>query len=74
VWHSDCESGFAHGGPLPFEAIRTEGFLYVEYRSGWRELYDLRKDPYELNNLAGSPSMRATQQGLGSELNALLRE
>ena len=68
------ESGFAHGGPPPFEAIRTEGFLYVEYRSGWRELYDLRKDPYELNNLAGSPSMRATQQGLGSELNALLRE
>ena len=27
-------------------------WLYVEYRNGWRELYDLRRDPYELRNLA----------------------
>ncbi len=32
------------------EALRTEDRLYVEYGDGGRELYDLTKDPYELNN------------------------
>ena len=33
-----------------FEAVRTEDYLYVEYETGERELYDLREDPYELDN------------------------
>ncbi len=32
-------------------ALRTEHEVYVEYRSGPRELYDLRTDPYQLQNL-----------------------
>jgi len=32
--------------------LRTQKALYVEYDSGDREFYDLRVDPYELNNLA----------------------
>jgi N-acetylglucosamine-6-sulfatase len=32
-------------------ALRTEDHLYVEYETGESELYDLRKDPYELNNV-----------------------
>jgi N-acetylglucosamine-6-sulfatase len=32
------------------KALRTEDYLYVEYKTGEHELYDLRKDPYELNN------------------------
>ncbi len=44
----------ASGKPTPYEAIRTPGFLYVEYRDGEREFYDLRTDPFELNNIAGS--------------------
>ncbi len=32
------------------EAIRTREHLYVEYGNSERELYDLRKDPYELDN------------------------
>jgi N-acetylglucosamine-6-sulfatase len=32
------------------EAIRTEGHLYAEYGNGERELYDLREDPYQLDN------------------------
>ena len=32
------------------KAVRTEDHLYVEYGNDERELYDLREDPYQLNN------------------------
>jgi N-acetylglucosamine-6-sulfatase len=32
------------------EAVRTADHLYVEYGNGERELYDLREDPYQLDN------------------------
>jgi N-acetylglucosamine-6-sulfatase len=47
------EQDRASGNPPSYEAIRTPRFLYVEYRDGEREFYDLQSDPYELNNLAG---------------------
>ena len=34
-------------------AVRTEGHLYVEYETGERELYNLREDPYQLDNHYG---------------------
>lgn len=34
-----------------YHGIRTTRYLYVEYVTGERELYDLRRDPYELHNL-----------------------
>ena len=36
----------------PFRALRGEEVLYVEYETGERELYYLRKDPFQLSNLA----------------------
>ncbi len=36
----------------PFRALRGEEVLYVEYETGERELYNLRKDPFQLSNLA----------------------
>ncbi len=38
----------------PYRAVRTQRYLYVEYEAGARELYDLKKDPYELRNLYDS--------------------
>jgi N-acetylglucosamine-6-sulfatase len=38
----------------PYQAVRTKRYLYVEYEAGERELYDLKKDPYELHNLQDS--------------------
>jgi N-acetylglucosamine-6-sulfatase len=38
----------------PYRAVRTQRYLYVEYKAGERELYDLRKDPYELHSLHDS--------------------
>jgi N-acetylglucosamine-6-sulfatase len=32
------------------KALRTKDYLYVDYKTGEHELYDLRKDPYELHN------------------------
>lgn len=36
----------------PGLALRTERETYVEYASGFRELYRLHQDPYQLDNLA----------------------
>jgi hypothetical protein len=35
-----------------YEAIRTrDNYLYVEYVTGERELYNLQNDPYQLQNI-----------------------
>jgi len=36
-----------------YTAIRTQRYLYVRYATGERELYDVRRDPDEIHNLAG---------------------
>ena len=56
------------GGPPPFQALREKRWLYVEYRNGWRELYDLRRDPYELRNLAGDSRLSVLRQTLAVRL------
>ena len=33
------------------KALRTNNYLYVEYKTGEHELYDLEEDPHELRNL-----------------------
>lgn len=38
------------GDPPSYEAMRTNQYLYVEYKTGQREYYDLIADPNELNN------------------------
>jgi N-acetylglucosamine-6-sulfatase len=52
------------------KALRTEEYLYVEYKTGEHELYDLRKDPYELNNeyASASPELK---RSLETKLDAL---
>ena len=35
-----------------YEAVRTETQTYVRWKTGERELYDLRRDPYELENVS----------------------
>ncbi len=44
----------------PYAAIRSGHFLYVEYETGDEELYNLVKDPYELESLAGDPASRTS--------------
>jgi arylsulfatase A-like enzyme len=39
-----------------FRGMRTRDYLYVEYVTGEKELYDLKNDPYQLQNLASKAS------------------
>jgi N-acetylglucosamine-6-sulfatase len=57
-----------HGGAPRFTGLRTPDELYVEYQDGETELYDLRRDPYELQNLAGSPALAGRQRDLAARL------
>jgi N-acetylglucosamine-6-sulfatase len=45
------EAPLKEAGRPALEAVRTEGRLYAEYETGESELYELEKDPYELNNV-----------------------
>jgi N-acetylglucosamine-6-sulfatase len=51
--HNPDYQGPGSGNPPSYEAMRTGRFLYVEYRNGDREYYDLVTDPFELHNEAG---------------------
>jgi N-acetylglucosamine-6-sulfatase len=62
----------ASGNPTTYEAMRTNSFLYVEYADGEREFYDLRTDPFELHNIAGSLTRKELTR-LHSALGALER-
>jgi arylsulfatase A-like enzyme len=50
----DLDEVLTNGQQAVFFAVRTARYTYVEYPDGERELYDLKQDPYELNNLAGT--------------------
>jgi N-acetylglucosamine-6-sulfatase len=52
------------------KALRTKNYLYVEYKTGEHELYDLRKDPYELKNMYATAPPEITQR-LEAQLDAL---
>jgi N-acetylglucosamine-6-sulfatase len=60
----------ASGAPWTYEAMRTRGFLYVEYNDGEREFYDLVRDPFELHNIAYALTPQQRHE-LHSELKAM---
>jgi arylsulfatase A-like enzyme len=61
------------GGPPPYVALQTNHYLYVEYRNGWRELYNLRRDPWEMNNIAVYPRTKPIQATLHAILQRLYK-
>lgn len=55
-------------------AIVNSRWKYVENETGETELYDLRADPYELENLAGEPSRAEVESTLAERLAVLAPE
>lgn len=54
-----------------FAAIRTRRYVYVMWQRFGRELYDLKRDPYELQNLAADPAYASVRRRLLPKLLAL---
>ncbi|HVM56963.1 MAG TPA: sulfatase [Gaiellaceae bacterium] len=65
------KSELSQGGPPPYVGVHTDRYLYVEYRNGWRELYDLRRDPWELRNAAFDPAYATVRASLHTLLDRL---
>lgn len=60
---------------MGYRAIRNSRWKYIEYSElkGANELYDLRKDPFELHNLIGAAKLQSTLKKLHSRLLELTR-
>jgi N-acetylglucosamine-6-sulfatase len=56
---------------VAFEAIRTHRYLYVQYATGERELYDLERDPHELRSVHDDPAYEAVETELARRLRPL---
>ncbi len=52
------------------KALRTEDHLFVEYKTGEHELYDLREDPHQLENIYGEAPEDLLRR-LNSQLDSL---
>ncbi len=61
---------------MGYRAVRTEQHKLIRYLElpGMEELYDLKADPYELDNLIGSDREASARPALEAELSRLRRE
>jgi arylsulfatase A-like enzyme len=51
--------------------LRSERLSYIRYTTGEEELYDVARDPFQLENLAGRPGMAQRLRGLRPRLDRL---
>lgn len=65
----DDGDGSANG--VFYDAIRNARYTYVENASGERELYDLRIDPFQLQNLIADPAYDPAEAALAARMVAL---
>jgi arylsulfatase A-like enzyme len=54
--------------PRDYEGIRVNRYKYIQYRSGAKELYDLKTDPYELHSRHIDPRYRVVKRWLAKRL------
>jgi N-acetylglucosamine-6-sulfatase len=57
--------------PKDYEGIRLGPYKYIAWPDGEKELYDLEKDPYELNNIVRIPNYFPVRNFLHRELRRL---
>jgi N-acetylglucosamine-6-sulfatase len=54
--------------PKDYEGIRLGPYKYIEWPDGEKELYDITKDPYELNNMVKIPNFFPIRAFLHAQL------
>ena len=54
--------------PKDYEGIRLGPYKYIEWPDGEKELYDITKDPYELNNMVKVPNFFPIRAFLHAQL------
>ncbi|MBK6485862.1 MAG: DUF4976 domain-containing protein [Gemmatimonadetes bacterium] len=61
---------------MGYDAVRTERYTYIVYRElpGMEELYDLERDPFQMDNLMGTVRGDSIVPVVRSELERLQRE
>ncbi len=53
----------------PYSGVRTNRYTFVIWtETGEHELYDRKRDPFQLNNMAGTPRYRGIEARLGRKL------
>jgi N-acetylglucosamine-6-sulfatase len=57
--------------PKNYYGIRLGPYKYIEWPDGEKELYDINKDPYELNNIVRNPNYYPIRAFLHKELERL---
>jgi arylsulfatase A-like enzyme len=57
---------------MGYDALRADGWKFIRYREleGADELYDLKADPYEMNNRVADRAAQATLGELRKRLDA----
>jgi N-acetylglucosamine-6-sulfatase len=73
-WGRDVliENGGGANGVTAYRALRTNRFLYAHHlRTGEYELYDLLRDPFQLDNLEGQWPYSAIQRDMARRLRLL---
>jgi N-acetylglucosamine-6-sulfatase len=75
VWRRDVllERGLDAAGQRVYTAVHTDRYVYAEYDTGERELYDLQTDPDELQSRHDDPAYAQIQAELARRL-AKLRD
>ena len=68
------ENGVGANGVPMFRGLRNERYVWIEHKTtGEYELYDLRKDPYQLRNLEDLDSYRPIRTAMAKRLRRLQR-
>jgi arylsulfatase A-like enzyme len=74
--HVNTREGGARGQQTrvpAWRAVRTTRWLYVDYKGGQRELYDLKHDPFEMQSVVSDPRLRIRIRTLRRILGDLTR-